>query len=144
MIVYTAIYCRKKFDAINYVTYCWMTCGFLRLATLQFDTKLLRDNHIKIFHLERYIAGYTAGNHVLRLRSRVAVKLNFRPYIRRHTSSNKNFEYGYPLSVCTKKYAQIKLYVIRTCLKKLSFHAEYEDKQYQIMALFKSKFFFSS
>ena len=30
--------------------------------------------------------------------SRVAVKLNFRPYIRRYTSHNENFEYGYPHS----------------------------------------------
>ena len=47
----------------------------------------------------RYIVGYTFGNHVLRLRSRVAVKLNFRPYIRRYTSPNENFEYSYPLIV---------------------------------------------
>ena len=45
-----------------------------------------------------YIVGWTFGNHVLRLRSRVAVKLNFRTYIRRYTSPNENFEYSYPLS----------------------------------------------
>ena len=28
----------------------------------------------------------------------VAVKLNFRPYNRRYTSPNENFEYSYPLS----------------------------------------------
>ena len=56
------------------------------------------DNHIQNFHLGRYIVGYTFGNHVLRLRSRVAVKLNFRPYIRRYTSPNENFEYSYPLN----------------------------------------------
>ena len=39
------------------------------------------------------------GNHILRLCSRVAIKLNFRPYIRRYTSPNENFEYSYPLSV---------------------------------------------
>ena len=55
-------------------------------------------NHIQNFHLERYIVGYTFGNHVLRLPLRVAVKLNFRPYIRRYTSPNENFEYHYPLS----------------------------------------------
>ena len=57
------------------------------------------DNHIQNFHLGRYIAGYTFGNHVLRLRICVAVKLNFRPYIRRYTSPNENFEYSYPLIV---------------------------------------------
>ena len=41
--------------------------------------------------------GYTFGNHVLRLCLRVTVKLNFRPYIRRYTSPNENFEYSYPL-----------------------------------------------
>ena len=39
-----------------------------------------------------HIVGYTFGNHVLLLRSRVAVKLNFLQYIR-----NENFEYSYPL-----------------------------------------------
>ena len=29
---------------------------------------------------------------------RVAVKLDFRPYIRRYTSQNQNFEYSYPLT----------------------------------------------
>ena len=53
---------------------------------------------VPLFHLGRYIVGYTFGNHVLRLRLRVAVKLNFRPYIRRYTSPNENFEYSYPLS----------------------------------------------
>ena len=57
------------------------------------------DNHIQNFHLWRYIVGYTFGNHVLRLRLRVAVKLSFRPYIRRYTSLNENFEYSYPLNI---------------------------------------------
>ena len=43
--------------------------------------------------------GYTFGNHVLLLRLRVAAKLNFRPYIRRYTSLNENFEYSYPLNI---------------------------------------------
>ena len=41
------------------------------------------DNHIQNFYLGRYI---------------VAVKLNFRPYMRRYTSPNENFEYSYPLN----------------------------------------------
>ena len=44
-----------------------------------------------------YIVGYTFGNHVLRLYSRVAVQLNFRPYIRRYASLYEKFEYSYPL-----------------------------------------------
>ena len=55
------------------------------------------DNHIQHFHLGRYIVGYTFGNRVLRLRLRVAIKLNFRPYVRRYTSPNENFEYSYTL-----------------------------------------------
>ena len=39
-------------------------------------------------------------NHALRLGLHVAVKLNFRPYIRRYTSPNENFEYNYPLILC--------------------------------------------
>ena len=56
------------------------------------------DNHIQNVHLGRYIAGYTFGNHVLRLCLRVAVKLNFRPYIRRYTSPKENFKYSYLLN----------------------------------------------
>ena len=39
------------------------------------------------------------GNYVLRLRWRVAVKQNFRPYNRRYTSPNEHFEYSYPLNI---------------------------------------------
>ena len=58
------------------------------------------DNCIQNFHLGRYmyIVGYTVGNLVLRRRVSGAVKRNFRAYIRRHTSPNENFEYGYPHS----------------------------------------------
>ena len=66
------------------------------------------DNHIQIFHLGRYIVGYTFGNYVLQLRLRVAVKLNFRPYIRRYTSPNENFEYSYPLND-TRRYRWLLL-----------------------------------
>ena len=44
----------------------------------------LGDNRIQNFHLGRYIVRYTVGN--------------FRTYIRRYTSPNENFEYGYPHS----------------------------------------------
>ena len=37
------------------------------------------------------------------VRLRVAVKLNFRPYIRRYTSPNENFEYSYPLNLSPTK-----------------------------------------
>ena len=58
----------------------------------------LRDNCIQNFHLGRYIIGYTVGNLVLRRPVSGAVKRAFRTYIRRYTSPNENFEYGYPHS----------------------------------------------
>ena len=42
--------------------------------------------------------GYTFGNLVLRRCVSGAVKRDFRTYIRRYTSTNENFEYGYPHS----------------------------------------------
>ena len=61
-------------------------------------TVYLGDNCIQIFHLGRYIVGYTVGNLVLWRRVSGAVKRDFRTYIRRYTSPNENFEYGYPHS----------------------------------------------
>ena len=58
----------------------------------------LGDNCIQIFHLVRYIVGYTVGNLVLRRRASGAVNRDFRTYIRRYTSPNEKFEYGYPHS----------------------------------------------
>ena len=51
----------------------------------------LGDDCIQNFHLGRYIV----GNLVLRRRASGAVKRDFRTYIRRYTSPNENFEYGY-------------------------------------------------
>ena len=65
---------------------------------IDYDVMWLRDNCIQIFHFGKYIVGYTVGNLVLRRRLRVAVKRDFRTYIRRYTSSNENFEYDYPHS----------------------------------------------
>ena len=39
---------------------------------------------------------FSVGNLVLRGRVSGAVKRDFRTYIRRYTSPNENFEYGYP------------------------------------------------
>ena len=58
----------------------------------------LGDNCIQNFNLDRYIVGYTVGNLVLRRRASGAVKRDFQTYIRRYTSPNENFEYGYPHS----------------------------------------------
>ena len=58
-----------------------MTCGFIRLPTLQLVTK-----------------GRSALEWGVPY-SGLAVKLNFRPYIGRYTSPNENFEYCYPLII---------------------------------------------
>ena len=71
----------------------------------------LGDNCIQIFHLGRYIVGYTVGNFVLRRRVSGAVKHNFRPYIRRYTSPNEKFEYGYPHSNVLSNFTRQKLTV---------------------------------
>ena len=87
---------------------------FMRLSTLRLESKLQKCIRIgipifKIYILGRYIVGYTFGNHVLRLSSCVPVKLNFRPYIRRYTSPNKNFEYSKPLSNTPCEYSNEEL-----------------------------------
>ena len=58
----------------------------------------LGDNCVQIFHLGRYIVGYTVGNLVLRQRASGAIKRDFRTYSRRYTSTNETFEYGNPHS----------------------------------------------
>ena len=84
-----------------------MTSLAIRWAVLNH----LGDNCIQIFHLGRYIVGYTVGNLVLRRRVSGAVKCDFRTYIRRYTSPNENFEYGYPhsnalLTLSLQKYSE--------------------------------------
>ena len=55
--VYLAMYCRKHFDVNNYVTFCWTTCGSMRPATLQFETKLRMYIRIRITVLNIFIWG---------------------------------------------------------------------------------------
>ena len=69
----------------------------MRLATAQFETKLQKCIRMGITIFKFFIWGdisfvYTFGNQVLRLRLRVVVKLNIRPY----TSLHEKFEYSYP------------------------------------------------
>ena len=46
-----------KFDVINYVTYCWMTCNFMQLPTLQFESKLQKCIRMGITILKNFIWG---------------------------------------------------------------------------------------
>ena len=81
------------------LTYIILTMiGNINLLTSNESVDKLGDNCIQNFHLGRYIVGYTVGNLVLWRRVSGAVKRDFRTYIRRYTSPNENFEYGYPHS----------------------------------------------
>ena len=90
----------------------------------------LGDNQIQNFHLGRYIIGYTVGNLALRRRVSGAVKRDFRTYIRRYTSPNENFEYGYPHSNALLKFPfkrTVKMYFVApirpaaaSCIKPLA------------------------
>ena len=71
-----------------------VTCKPLNFC-LMVNYSNLGDNCIQNFYFGRYIAGYMVGNFVLQRRF---IKHNFRPYNRRYTSPNENFEYGYPHS----------------------------------------------
>ena len=84
----------------NITTYCiHVILNSILTAFPHFDQAYhLGDNCIQNFHLGRYIVGYTVGNLVLRRRVSGAVKRDFRTYIRRYTSPNENFEFGYPHS----------------------------------------------
>ena len=55
-------------------------------------------NCIQNYHLGRYLVGYTVRNLVLQRHASRAVKCAFRQYIRKYTSPDENFEYGYPHS----------------------------------------------
>ena len=92
------------YHGIDYVTCRLMVYGFMRLATLQFETKLQKCIKMGIAIYSKFSFGEV---HVYRriygrksrfwLRSRIAAKLNFRLYIRRYTSQNENVEYRFPL-----------------------------------------------
>ena len=95
----------------NFVRHILYNLCFIYLDTVtkvSFGHKL-GDNCIQIFHLGRYIVGYTVGNFVLRRRVSGAVKHDFRPYIRRYTTPNEKFEYCYPHSNVLFNYKHRKM-----------------------------------
>ena len=55
--VYPAIYCRKQFDIINYVKFHLVTCGIMRLAPLQFETKLQKCIRMGITIFKIFLSG---------------------------------------------------------------------------------------
>ena len=76
----------------------WMMCGLMRLATLQFETKLHKSIRMGMTTFKISIWGGISLDIRLDILSEIPFsKINFRPYIRRYTSPNENFEYSYPL-----------------------------------------------
>ena len=49
------IYCPQLFDVINYVTFGWMTCGFMQLGMLQFERKLQKCIRMGIALFKIYV-----------------------------------------------------------------------------------------
>ena len=59
------------------------------------------------------VSSDTFANHVLWLRSRVVVKLNFRPFSRWRAPSNENFEHINPVNVTESQHVQFQfLFVV--------------------------------
>ena len=77
------------------------------------------DKCIQNFHFGRYSVGYTVGNLVLGRRASWAVKRDFQTYIWWYTSTNENFEYGYPHS---NAFLQFHLKLMHCKLQKSSLH----------------------
>ena len=107
-------FCRKTLSLCTQPCYGRNTCNVSRKSINH-----LGDNCIQNFHLGRYIVGYTVGNLVLRRRVSGVVKRDFRTYIRRYTSPNENFEYGYPnsnalLTFSLRKESKIVLFCAYT------------------------------
>ena len=57
MTVYPAVYSRKEFDVINYVTFRWMTFGIMWLAMIKFETNLNKCIRMGITIFKIYIWG---------------------------------------------------------------------------------------
>ena len=87
---------KRIFLCICNASYRWMTCAFMACNSLIWEDTADGDNHILNFHLGRYVVRYTFGNHILMLRWRVTLKINFRAYILQYTYPNEKFRYNYP------------------------------------------------
>ena len=59
--VYSAIYYRKQFDVVNYVTFRWMTCSIMRPAMPQFERKLQKCIRMGITIFKIFIWGHISS-----------------------------------------------------------------------------------
>ena len=87
----------------------------MRPVTLKIEIKLQKCIRKAKFSFGRYIVGYTFGNHVLRLRLRVAVKLDFRPYIRRNTSLKQLSPYSRRVKTCLHPFPAATIPKVNSC-----------------------------
>ena len=87
---------RNKIECSHFIMLCLWFIGMDQVIIE--PCYKLGDNCIQNFHLGRYIIWYMVGYLVLWLRTSGAIKHDFRTYIQRYTSPNKNCEYGYPHS----------------------------------------------
>ena len=74
--VYPVIYCRKHFDFINYATFRWMMCGFMGLATLQFETNLQKCIRMGITIFKLFIWGAISsdiGSEITKFRTQMKI-----------------------------------------------------------------------
>ena len=96
--LYRRIYCRKFMTLSNQTSRC--ICKCIRIRGLLYSKFSFGEVYRRIY-----------GNLVLRRRVSGPVKRGFRTYIRRYTSPNENFEYGYPhsnalLTLSLQKYSE--------------------------------------
>ena len=82
-----------------------MTCSFMGLTTLQFEMRLQKCIRMGITIFNIFIWGHISSSDIhseitfYGSAQALLLKLNFRPYIQRYTSPNKNVENSYPQSI---------------------------------------------
>ena len=96
-----------------------------------------RDTYLQSFYLGRYIVWYGVGNLIL-LWNVVS------DYIWWYTSSNENFQYGYPHSKCTSALTYGKKIFVRRkseCCKPVEVTMPYMSTNKNVKKLMKSNYF---
>ena len=48
---------KYKYEEAHYITFCWITCGFMQLATLQFEMKMQKCIRMELTILRIFILG---------------------------------------------------------------------------------------
>ena len=69
----------SEIDFINYIAFSWVTCSFMQLAMLQFETKLQKRIRMGITIFKIFILGLISSDNLKSYFTRIPVKLNFQP-----------------------------------------------------------------